>query len=377
MRKISVLIFIKEREPGLLSIIDNREKSLVPLLGGVKIVDYYIGPLIHSGFRQIAILMDEDMVGVKDYLLYMYNLQDIRILSESDVYKKLIRALKLKRNESMLILRAEGMLVTEWERFIEFLTKLPDGSYEIATEQDETIGFFLREAKFVQGLKDKTPLFNLEDSKVDRTWQILTETLRSSVKRVHYSSQFFTLKTAFDYYKFHFLIMEDIENFARVLSLLPTHNEEENLSQVGGTGFVKDSYISSSCTVDGYVEHSMLFPHVKIGRNARVIDSIIMSNNYIGEGAIVQNTIVCENGQFSKVTPNIGEKARIGEDDTSGVNGRYPDFIYGGITLIGQNVEIPKGFRISRNCFISSDIDKALFRGRERVKAGDSVLSMH
>ena len=72
-----------------------------------------------------------------------------------------------------------------------------------------------------------------------------------------------------------------------------------------------------------------------------------MSNNYVGSGAIVQNSILCDNGElFSRVNPNIGEEARIGEDDSTGENENYPDYIHKGLTLIGQNVEIPKRFII-------------------------------
>jgi NDP-sugar pyrophosphorylase family protein len=114
-----------------------------------------------------------------------------------------------------------------------------------------------------------------------------------------------------------------------------------------------------------------------VGKDAKVIDSIVMSNNYVGEGAIVQNAVLCENSALPKVTPNIGEGSRIGEDDQSGANGRYPQFIRGGITLVGRSVEIPKGIRIARNCYIPSETDRALFKGKDRIKAGDTLEAVH
>ena len=100
-----------------------------------------------------------------------------------------------------------------------------------------------------------------------------------------------------------------------------------------------------------------------------------MNNNHVGSGAIVQNSILCDNGElFSRVNPNIGEEARIGEDDCTGENENYPDYIHKGLTLIGQNVEIPKRFIISKNCYIASSVDKSILRGRESIKKGDSVI---
>jgi len=37
-------------------------------------------------------------------------------------------------------------------------------------------------------------------------------------------------------------------------------------------------------------------------------------------------------------------------------------------------VEIPRQYRVLRNCYIASDVAKSELRRRERLKAGDSVL---
>ena len=76
---------------------------------------------------------------------------------------------------------------------------------------------------------------------------------------------------------------------------------------------------------------------------------------------------------FSKVSPNIGDKAVVGEEEMSGANSEYPEFLRDGITLVGRNVEIPRKFRISGNCYIASDVDRSVLRGKERVAAGDCV----
>jgi ADP-glucose pyrophosphorylase len=162
-----------------------------------------------------------------------------------------------------------------------------------------------------------------------------------------------------------------------LIHLLPPRTvlDDEEPARIMGTGHIRNSYVSTSSIVEGYVEHSILFSHVRVGKNAKIINSIVMENNYIGNGALIQNSLICDGGElFSHIMPNIGEDVKIGEDDPRGSNLLYPDYLHGGITLIGQNVEIPGGLQISRNCYIGSKVGKAELKGLERVKAGDTVL---
>jgi hypothetical protein len=89
----------------------------------------------------------------------------------------------------------------------------------------------------------------------------------------------------------------------------------------------------------------------------------------------VINTIICDNSElFSKVSPNVGENASIGEENSGGSNNTFSDYLHSGITLIGQNVEIPKEYKVSKNCYIASNIHKSFLKGQPCVKAGETVL---
>ncbi|MBA7697386.1 Glucose-1-phosphate adenylyltransferase [subsurface metagenome] len=374
MKQISVLVIIKENEPGLLSIADNREKSLVQVFDRTKIIDCYLRPFDTAGFSRLSVITDRDMTAIKDYVSYTYSSHKIKIVNESDVFRSLCNVLNLHQNECILILRADGLLFPDWINLKNFLLNLPNGNYELITPQRNIIGYFLHNTKFIQKLKGTGSVINQRDSKVDSTWEVLEGTLHASTESVEFKTLFIKLETVFDYFTVHFSLRHHLEQFIRKTPPSSVLNEED-LTRITGTGFVKNSHVSTSCIIEGYVERSILFSHVKVGKSAHIINSIIMDNNFIGGGAVIQNAIVCDNGElFSRVTPNIGEDARIGEDDSTGANVLYPEFIHGGITLIGQNVEIPKGFKISRNCFIASNVDKSILKGWDKVKAGDSVL---
>jgi NDP-sugar pyrophosphorylase family protein len=317
------------------------------------------------------------MVRIRDHLSYTYNSISIRVIQEADIYTSLNTETKTRRDEVMLIVRADGLSFFVWEDLHAFLGSLAKGNYKIVTPKNELIGYLIMEKSVFRDLRNFHSKYESSDAgKVDLAWSILTEILEPSVQAVAFETPCFKMETVVEYYNTHFYIMRNFDDlFHRRNIPLSTGKDEENISRIGDTGFVRGSYISPSCAIDGYVESSILFPHVKIGKNAKVINSIIMGNNYIGSNAVVQNTLVCDNHEFfSKVSPNIGDGASIGKTDIRGCNELYPEYVHGGISLIGQNVEIPKGFKVSANCYIASNVDRAKLKALGELKSGDSVM---
>jgi glucose-1-phosphate adenylyltransferase len=88
---------------------------------------------------------------------------------------------------------------------------------------------------------------------------------------------------------------------------------------IGPEANVKGSLIVEGCVVLGTANNSVLFPGVQIGRNSKVIDSVIMSNTKIGDNVIIEKAIIGENAVIRK-------NCKIGNPDK--------------ITLIGEGQEI-------------------------------------
>ena len=74
---------------------------------------------------------------------------------------------------------------------------------------------------------------------------------------------------------------------------------------LGPQAMVRHAMISEGCMIFGEVENSIIFPGVSIGRGARVLDSVIMSNVRIEAGVRIEKAIVGENTQ-------VGEGSIIG-----------------------------------------------------------------
>lgn len=58
---------------------------------------------------------------------------------------------------------------------------------------------------------------------------------------------------------------------------------------------VSNSLINQGCYIDGEVKHSVIFNDVKVGKNAKVIDSVVLPGSTIEDGACVKKCIVNSN----------------------------------------------------------------------------------
>lgn len=139
-------------------------------------------------------------------------------------------------------------------------------------------------------------------------------------------------------------------------------------------GYVKNSIISQSCIIDGHVERSIIFPHVKIEKGAYVYDSLIMPNNHIGENAVITRSIIdtVSRREWGNEA-NIGHGCVIGGFGDAALNKIYPNLLNSSITLIGMESYIPKETKIGKNCLIDTDIQIEDFNGRRTIEDGESL----
>ncbi|NSW90594.1 MAG: glucose-1-phosphate adenylyltransferase [Firmicutes bacterium] len=113
---------------------------------------------------------------------------------------------------------------------------------------------------------------------------------------------------------------------------------------VGHEGNVKTSVIAEGCMIYGSVRRSVIFPGVIIEDGALIEDSIIMANSRIGKGAYISHTIVGENVRVgNNVIIGIGEAV---------VNEYKPAIYNSGITVIGDDADIPDNVTIGKNVMV-------------------------
>ncbi len=69
---------------------------------------------------------------------------------------------------------------------------------------------------------------------------------------------------------------------------------------VGADAVVKHAYIAQGCSIDGEVSGSVLFTNSKVGKNAKIIDSVLMPGCIVEEGAVITRALVADGVRIGK-----------------------------------------------------------------------------
>lgn len=117
-----------------------------------------------------------------------------------------------------------------------------------------------------------------------------------------------------------------------------TRDEERPAALVSGTAEIENSLIANGCRIDGRVRRSILFPGVRIERDADVADAVILPDTVVGAGARVERAILDK-------YVRVGEGAVVGEGTDPGP----PELSWlAGLVLVGKDAWIPPGGRVQR-----------------------------
>lgn len=78
---------------------------------------------------------------------------------------------------------------------------------------------------------------------------------------------------------------------------------------VGANANIKRAYITQGCVIDGDVENSVLFTGAKVGAKAKVLDSVLMPNAVVEDGAVINRALIADGVR-------IGKGAVVGSPDS-------------------------------------------------------------
>ena len=117
-----------------------------------------------------------------------------------------------------------------------------------------------------------------------------------------------------------------------------TRDEERPPVWLGANASVEDSLVANGCRVEGQIRRSILFPGVRVGPGAEVVDSVVMADTHLSAGSRVDHAIL---DKYVKV----GAGAVVGEGDGEGGHGL--DWL-AGLSLVGKDTWIPEGGHVRR-----------------------------
>ncbi|MCX7919075.1 MAG: glucose-1-phosphate adenylyltransferase subunit GlgD [bacterium] len=135
--------------------------------------------------------------------------------------------------------------------------------------------------------------------------------------------------------------------------IIHTTSERKPPVRFHSNATVLNSLVANGCVIDGYVEHSILFPGVHVARHARVTNSVVMHRTMINENATIDYAI-------------LDKDIWIGADSVIGGNDIQPQpydrqQLEQYITVIGKGVQIPSRMHIGRGCLLDPDIPSDFF----------------
>ncbi len=134
---------------------------------------------------------------------------------------------------------------------------------------------------------------------------------------------------------------------------------------LGGAALVANCLVARGCIIDGEVVRSILFPGVRIGRGARVRDSIVMQDTLVGEECGLEYAIIDKQC-------HLGPGAVIGAGAAATPNRMFPSHLDCGISVVGKGAIIPGKVRIGKNCLIYPRADLSR-RGQSAVQDGETI----
>jgi len=123
-----------------------------------------------------------------------------------------------------------------------------------------------------------------------------------------------------------------------------TNSEHQAPQYVGANADVKMSLLSEGCQIYGTVINSVLGTEVVVDEGAVIKDSILMDYCVVGPGSVLDHCVI-------DVNTRIGANVTIGEGENI-PNLDKPEIYNTGITVIGENSEIPDGVTVGKNCVI-------------------------
>lgn len=143
-----------------------------------------------------------------------------------------------------------------------------------------------------------------------------------------------------------------------------TRSEELPPARLGPNARVEGSLLASGCDVEGVVEHSILFPGVRVEEGATVRHSIVMNGAVICSGATLDRVIADKEAR-------IGENALVGHGEALPF-GEAPGLLTRGLTVLGRSAVVPEGSVIGRHCVIDPDVSPRDYDGTP-VEPGSHV----
>ncbi len=374
MSKCSV-IFI---ETGLsINIPDLKEKSasIFPFWGNYTFLDYHMSQLNLQDIENKFIILDKKYFPIFPVLRSKLYDVDINIVQLENSVEGFIELIESLETENLIISSMSYIAIFEKEGIADLIQKPVKTITKISIDKTPVDLFIVNRNFFIKILSNS--IFQSR-WKENFSSYLFNETLHSNFDDIIDIPGYFIFNNnLMQLYESNLWLIRNIKNELvlntfRKLSDIELENPNSTITKHGN---VINSFISSGVEVSGYVENSIIFPGVRIKKNAEIINSVVMNNNKIGSNAIIINSLIMPfSKEFMKNINTIEDKAEIGDSSSQIKNKEFPEQILNGITVIGIDTIIGKGIRVEAGSYVKGNFNVKKLNNNKIISKGSFIL---
>ncbi len=344
--------YLPEDNRKIIGLTDQSNFTFLPLLINFNIFSLNIINSILNEFDTYGLMFDpEDKAIIEDLANPGFNKKIEHInISTSDSFRffsveiiNYINSMKIEDKEYIFFIPCNIDFLWEIEK-----NDLNQDFYKINFQNNESIGFVLKTC-FLKQILQK---YNIQH--FNQLYDLISKSNKNLIEtKVKY---LFSINNLKEYLDFHLKLFQNPNIFIFLNHLM------HNFSKVGEIVISKEadilnSYIGYNSLIKGKIEDSIIFNDVIILQDTHIQNSIILPGNVIAKGVKIKNTIIGTNKNPMKDI-TIGPATTIGYSSHQNLkNALYNKEIPEGYTLIGNDILLPGGINIGKNCVIRGNIN--------------------
>lgn len=385
MSRFTLLSYPVQKDDSLLSLVADRSRYMLPIGGRFRVIDFTLRNSVLSGAVETIIFNNQD----DDLALYVEESSE-----ENDQPQHKITVVPFLKSDADIMYQAVSE--SESSYFV-----LYNGDIPSIINFSRVMEKFLKTRKKPMLVKlsingkatmahkvvitDKKSLLSVikksvksQDSTPNYFEMLINMLIHTGITTSTVDAFVWTLKSVNEYFALNREIIwnREIADMLHDENIIRSRIRADRFAMLDEYSFIRNSFISDFCYINGTVENSIIFPGVEIGQGAVIRDSIILPFVKIAEGARVTNAIIDESTDSGNEAPNLGVNCRVGYAEELMANTTYPKQLHSGLTLIGKNNHFRDGIFIGAACYVVSQSRESFFAEKNRLYDGESILPL-
>ena len=344
---------MKSADPGTLDRMDGGVTLLQPALGAGTMNDWYSGTAnaVYQNLFRLKTPFIQDILILSGDHIYKMDYSEMVTFHRSKKAHATIAVMPVNIKEAS---RFGIMKLDENRKIVEFEEKPENPKSNLAS-----MGIYL----FNRETLETVLMADAADPKSSHDFgkDIIPKMIHSyQTFGFEFQGYWRDVGTIPSYYQANMDLLEDppLFDLDEADWVIHTKSEEKPPVKLDNDAKIIRSLVANGCIINGYVEHSILFPGVVVESDAVIQNSIIFSNTVVGNKSRIEHSIL-DKRVYIGANCHIGMGERIGTPNQ-------------GITVIGKGTHIPPNTHIESDCIIDRGLREEHFLATH-IPAGEML----